>query len=356
MGTKPTLSVGDRLAAGWGILKTIPSIVSAAFAWPLQGSERASTYYRHVTYTAMREVVHNLPTRTIVGLSPTTDQAYTAFVKSIDSPAHTVDLGDGTRGHWIGDSSAEHVLFHCHGGGYAIYATGAHFEGLWSIVQELRRTGKNLAVLLLSYDVSSTAHYPRQLEQACSLLSYLIQTKGIASSKVILTGDSAGGHLLLSLLSHIIHPHPEVSPIVLPPGATFLGAALFSPWVTFDTESSESMRRNRTKDVLHIPALEDWSAKFTGTAPRDNYLDPLRAPPEWWIGLPIRDILIVSGADEIFIDDIDVFARKLSAVHPTVSHFSASGEAHIQLFTEFMIRESKSKQRDVLQEWIGARI
>lgn len=72
------------------------------------------------------------------------------------------------------------------------------------------------------------------------------------------------------------------------------------------------MKRNQAKDVLHIPSLEIWSAKFTGTAPRDNYLDPLRAPPEWWVGLPIRDVLIVSGADEIFVDDIDVFARKLS--------------------------------------------
>ncbi|KAK1145626.1 hypothetical protein N8T08_004185 [Aspergillus melleus] len=304
----------------------------------------------------MREVVNNISTRTIVGLSPTTDEAYTAFTKSIDSPAHTVDLGNGTRGHWVGDSSAEHVLFHCHGGGYAIYATTAHFEGLWNIVQELRRTGKSLAVLLLSYDVSSTAHYPRQLQQASSLLSYLIQSKGITSSKVMLSGDSAGGHLLLSLLSHIIHPHPDVSPMLLPPGATFLGAALLSPWVTFDTESSDSMRRNRTKDVLHIPRLETWSANFTGTAPRDNYLDPLGAPPEWWIGLRIRDILIVSGADEVFIDDIDAFARKLSAAHPNVSHFSASGEAHIQMFTEFMIRESRSKQRDVLQEWIRSKI
>ncbi|PLB52837.1 alpha/beta-hydrolase [Aspergillus steynii IBT 23096] len=323
----------------------------------------------------MRELVNNLPTQTIVGLSPTTDEAYAAFMKSIDSPAHTVDLENGTRGHWIGDSFAEHVLFHCHGGGYAVYATSAHFEGLWNIVQELRHGGKSLAVLLLSYgttfvfltpsryrltgvgiDVSSTARYPRQLQQASSLLSYLVQTKAVASSNIILTGDSAGGHLLLSLLSHIIHPHPEVPPITLPPETVFLGAALLSPWVTFDTESSDSIKRNRAKDVLHIPSLELWSARFTGTAPRDNYIDPLRAPPEWWVGLPIRDILIVSGADEIFVDDIDVFARKLSAVHPTVSHFSASGEAHIQLFTEFMIRESKSKQRDVLQKWIRDRI
>lgn len=36
-------------------------------------------------------------------------------MKSIDNLPHTVDLGNGTRGHWIGDSSAEYVLFHCHG-------------------------------------------------------------------------------------------------------------------------------------------------------------------------------------------------------------------------------------------------
>lgn len=133
-----------------------------------------------------------------------------------------------------------------------------------------------------------------------------------SSLQIILSGDSAGGNLLLALLSHLIHPHPEVPPIFLPPDSSFRGAALLSPWVTFDTESSDSMRRNRAKDVLHIPSLETWSAQFTGSAPPDNYLDPLRAPAEWWVGLPIRHILLVSGADEIFVDDIDVFARKLS--------------------------------------------
>ncbi|KAA8646275.1 uncharacterized protein ATNIH1004_007702 [Aspergillus tanneri] len=265
-------------------------------------------------------------------------------------------LENDTKGHWIGDSSAEHVLFYCHGGSYAVYASDAHIRGLWQIVRELQFAGKSLAVLLLSYDVSSTAGYPRQLQQASSLLSYLIKTIDKDPSKVILAGDSAGGHLILALVSHILHLHPEVPPMDLPPKSAFLGVILLSPWVTFDTESADSMRRNRVKDFLHIPSLENWSVVFRGAAPQDNYLVPMDAPLKWWQGLPALKVLIISGTDEIFVDDIDVFAKNLANVHPTVSHFSASGEAHIQVFAEFMLRESVSRQRAVLQQWLGERI
>src|SRR5258707_263246 len=58
-------------------------------------------------------------------------------------------------------------------------------------------------------DLAPTAPYPRQLQQAALLLTHALHTLHIPPQNIILTGDSAGANLVLSLLSHISHPHPS---------------------------------------------------------------------------------------------------------------------------------------------------
>ena len=55
-----------------------------------------------------------------------------------------------------------------------------------------------------------------------------------------------------------------------------------------------------------------------GTAIRDNYNSPLDAPVDWWSTLPASRILLVAGADELFVDDIVEFAHKLSVCNPVL--------------------------------------
>lgn len=50
-------------------------------------------------------------------LNPTTDEAYEKVTKSLGKKLDTVTLEDGTRGHWIGDRSTEHILVFSHGMG-----------------------------------------------------------------------------------------------------------------------------------------------------------------------------------------------------------------------------------------------
>lgn len=68
------------------------------------------------------------------------------------------------------------------------------------------------------------------------------------------------------------------------------------------------MKRNRHKDLLSIGVLKSWSEMFQANRPSDNYLDPLHAPSTWWENLPVGDVLITAGADEIFVDDDGQFA------------------------------------------------
>ncbi|KAJ5771853.1 hypothetical protein N7520_002382 [Penicillium odoratum] len=238
------------------------------------------------------------------------------------------------------------------GGSYAIWATKMHFEILWDIVNEaaLQRRG-SLAIIFLSYDISSQAPYPRQLQQASTAMNYISHTLGRPASDVLLAGDSAGGHLILALLSHIAHNNLEVQPVKV--SGMLKGVAFVSPWVTFDTATSDSMQRNKNKDILTVPMLSASVSAFRGQTSCNNYyMEPLAADAEWWRDVPVKRFLILAGADEMFVDDISQFAAKLGTVHPDVTYCQVQDEVHDHMLIESMLREPMCQQRQIFRRWL----
>ncbi|KAJ5580818.1 alpha/beta-hydrolase [Penicillium hetheringtonii] len=197
--------------------------------------------------------------------SPSTDESYRKVLKEECLEPESITLDDGTHVHLLGDDSAEKVLLFFHGGGYVTPAVDAHFKLLVETIHQVEEHGGRLKIFFLQYDLAVVSPYPRQLQQASALLKYTLTTLGKQPEQILLAGDSAGGHLALALLSHILHPHPTVHPIKL--DGRFSSVALLSPWVTFDTGKTRSMRLNRYKDALAIPTLNAWSSTFIGNAP-----------------------------------------------------------------------------------------
>ena len=68
--------------------------------------------------------------------------------------------------------------------------------------------------------------------------------------------------MALSLLSHILHPHPDVTQKISL-SEPLAGALLVSPWVKFATDD-ESVRRNATSDLVTPAAADRWSSLFMG--------------------------------------------------------------------------------------------
>lgn len=128
----------------------------------------------------------------------------------------------------------------------------------------------------------------------------------ILNLQIVLGGDSAGAHLVLSLISHLMHPHPSVTQQRMP--SDFAGLLLLSPWVTFE-QSSSSFQANERKDILPKGTLKVWSDYFIGSSPIDNYSCALNAPASWWDSMPFQQIAVVAGADEVFVDDIVRMAK-----------------------------------------------
>lgn len=204
------------------------------------------------------------------------------------------------------------------GGGYYAPASTAHFRFLEDILACVRRTlqshetedGKenDIAAFIPSYTLSPHARYPTQLGQGLEVLQYLVSTENKALSNVVIGGDSAGGNLVLGILSQLSHPHPSLRPhfpLPLHPreSGCLAGALLLSPWVSNNRTAWNSVRRNRLKDSVtlistdlseryFLPEGQDW----------DWYNEPLRARAEWWTDLKTQHVLFVSGEDEIMTD------------------------------------------------------
>ncbi|TAQ87124.1 hypothetical protein B7494_g4517 [Chlorociboria aeruginascens] len=227
------------------------------------------------------------------------------------------------------------------------------YEFMFQVVEHATAAGKSVAVLFLSYDLAPAAIYPRQLQQAASLLNHVLNTLSIPPSRLLLSGDSAGGNLACALLSHISHPHPSTSvriPAVQLP-EPFRAAVLVSPWISFSLREP-SFATNARRDCLTTRAGTQWSEAFLACAyphdgVRDSYNEAGVAPVAWWAHLPARRVLVVAGEEEVLVDGIREFVGKLQrgvqegeaqrgwAVEMT--YFEAVGEYHDQPNIDFEI-------------------
>jgi acetyl esterase/lipase len=221
-----------------------------------------------------------------------------------------VKLLNGTTAFWLGDPNAEKLIIYFPGGGYCIPALPGHFDLVDALAIDLKKHGQDIGILFLAYDLVPSVQWPRQLEQGVSLLRYAIETLGKRPSNIILQGDSSGGHLVLSILSHLAHPHPQATIPALSLDENLRGALLLSPWIDFQPHY-ESFQYNAERDAISAKALRLWAQALLGDARADEYSHPAGAPVGWWKNLPVEKMFIGVGGDEVLLDSIQNLARKI---------------------------------------------
>lgn len=215
-------------------------------------------------------------------------------------------------------------------------------------------------MLILAYDVAPYATYPRQLAQAAMMLNHLLTTLNRPASNILIGGDSAGGHLSVDLLAHILHPHPDrsVPEIKLSEGQKLAAALLISPWAEFSTHSS-AYKRNAWKDILPVPTLKRWSSLYMGGAPRDAYNSPLTAPRGWWSGLSniLSKVYVCGASDELLIDDIikfkDILQSEWSGAKEDFRYDFVEGEPHDSILCDRLLgyKGDQIKMDAIVRDW-----
>jgi len=314
-----------------------------------------------INYALSSGLTSRLTPRQWNGVNPSDDEAYIEVSKKWGKTPKSIVLEDGTSANWIGNPDAKTLIVNFHGGGYVFSAPSYMVEYMFRIQKFLTDSGKDVAVLMLAYDLAPDAKYPRQLQQANLLFHHLIDDLHRDPSRIILTGDSAGANLGIALMSHVLHPHPSptIPPLTLP--CPIRGMIMLSPWVDFSFDRP-SIKANRFKDYITPQTARLWAAGWLGTpwphANTDFYNQPITAPQDWWEGFQVDEILVLAGKDEVLVDGILKFGETLQAVKgkEDVQIFAAPGESHdfpnMEIY--FKVKEM-GEQTKLTRSWLAER-
>jgi hypothetical protein len=116
-------------------------------------------------------------------------------------------------------------------------------------------------------------------------------------------------------------------------------------------------------EEINTPSFSISQTAFLLSTPQsDYYSQPTLAPPSWWSGLSISSILIVSGSDEVLIDGITEFEKKLSEGFgkDKVEFQVVKGEYHDQPSLDIQFGytkpEDEGKQARIIKEWVSSKL
>ncbi|KAK2595107.1 hypothetical protein QQS21_007192 [Conoideocrella luteorostrata] len=159
-------------------------------------------------------------------------------------------------------------------------------------------------------DGSEGLRFPAALQDAVTFYSYVLSL-GFKAHDIILTGDSAGGNLVLALIRYLESIQDKGQALPLP-----RSAMIFSPWVSISENAGGDYSKslNSQSDLLWSPLLQ-WGAdcyRPQGQLSREveAYISPLHHPFKLSIPLAIQD-----GALEAFHANIKEFAQEMKALN-----------------------------------------
>lgn len=161
------------------------------------------------------------------------------------------------------------VVLHCHGGGFVSMSSGGHLPYLakWAV------DTPGCVVLSVDYRLAPEHPYPAGLEDIWTvykwLLGHFAEDLGLSPSKIVLAGDSAGGHLVLGCLIKALKAEirkPE-------------GVVLAYPALVLDpTHYTPSLCLSLDDMVLNHAFLSVCLAAYVQDPALDPATDPLLSP------------------------------------------------------------------------------
>ena len=300
------LSVWDLLgASGTAALRAITGRRRVAnWPWDL---DAANEFSRRRLRRAMRQ-------RTMHGARAPLDSL--VFNSPPAQPVRTIpSRHPALRGDWLlpANAATNRTLLYFHGGGYAFYAS-AHQSMMQHIAIAARAR-----TFALDYRLAPEHPYPAQLDDAFAAYRALIDSDTPAS-RVVVAGDSAGGHLVISLLRRLRDSN-------LPMPA--LGIAL-CPWTAVGDRSRSVFRNDRYDWITGARTLQFSRWAFGARA----IVDAENVSPMQYDVRGFPPLYLQAGGREALADQIHRFAKKVGAaagivtldVWPDMTHdFQAFG-------------------------------
>ncbi|GAO19198.1 hypothetical protein UVI_02063680 [Ustilaginoidea virens] len=236
------------------------------------------------------------------------------------------------------------------GGGFCLAANKGYFAFLDSLVASSRQSNKDLAVFVLTYTLAPGAAYPTQLTQAVSALRYILKQTRRKPSQVVIGGDSAGGNMVMGVLSHLAHVHPAIPELKIT--EPLLGAIGIAPWTLMGQDHSK-------REIYHggdlvTPAVDLlWSTAFLAGAAQDYFTSVSDAPKSWFEKFPVRQVLICGGGSEIMLPVIEDLAEKLQVTIALTRSLTREREGHVApVYNIYVGDRTETQQGKKIKAWL----
>ncbi|KAK4702457.1 hypothetical protein P7C70_g3768, partial [Phenoliferia sp. Uapishka_3] len=250
---------------------------------------------------------------------------------------------------------SETVLLFLHGGGLAVGS--AHESDLTANVPReiLKRTSIQHA-LSVDYRKVQQAPFPAALLDCLSAWVYLTHELQISPSRIIIGGDSAGGHLALALTRYLRDGGWELPSALL----------LLSPWADMSKDAAPKVYRfkyeNEDTDYLNTDALQPYiSSRLLGTLPVSlldgPYLSPaadtLEATPELFQNFPPS--FVSSGTKEVLLGQIRELVTRMKRSGVDLVYHEQDDAPHDYLMLDWFQPDMRERVWAKVTGWIDER-
>ncbi|MCJ1385098.1 hypothetical protein MMC17_008217 [Xylographa soralifera] len=218
------------------------------------------------------------------------------------------------------DDKQSNVYLHFHGGSF-IWGEGRVSDGGFAASLLLQQTPAR--ALFVQYRLGSdpASPFPAALQDALTAYQYLLDL-GIPSSKIIVSGDSAGGNIAIGLMRYLASHKSES---LLRPAALLLWSLSVDLAAQSNPESVD-LHKNFNTDYIYGATLA-WGLKQyipKDVSVHDPYLSPIGHP--FITEVPIW---VMVGGAEVLYDSIVTFTNKmLGATGNRVELYEAPSAPH----------------------------
>lgn len=229
----------------------------------------------------------------------------------------------------INPVDADILLLYVHGGGYVIGHPAENAPELLFMAELLAEKGLETAIFSLNYSLMPNGYFPTQINQLFAAYEWIVHTTGVDPSKILIMGESAGAHLVLSFLTFLSEMNESAS---LPkPGSAYL----LSPWANLRSDHPETLALH-WEDRLFKQSLDVSAKDFLRNATSDqldlyeNFAtdnDSSKRHP--WDEILPNITRVSAGSDElVFLYDIRDFVRNAQKDGAEVSITIKDGVDH----------------------------
>lgn len=237
------------------------------------------------------------------------------------------------RGEWIRNEHsaplARGAVLYLHGGGYIASSARAYRS-----VASYLASHTGLQVFAADYRLAPKHQFPAALDDALSAYGLLVDA-GCPPDRIVVAGDSAGGHLAAGLLISLIEAGCE------PPA----GLVLFSPLL--DPSCATARREDAlSPDPMLSPAFADRCAvAYLGDSDvTDPRISPLEACDDTLAAFP--PVLSYVGSTECFRGDAGALHERLDFLGVPNEVYVVPGQIHSFITLTRLLPEA----REVLRE------